>query len=141
MERIFNITDYGAVANSPELQTAKLQAAIDACFLAGGGEVVVPAGIFRTATVRLRSHVTLHLLSGATIEGSTDPEDYTHFLEDTLEPIHVNEDEPNYGKKPLYFDVDPTDKNDGSDAKKKSTGNNPLSTPWYNAIKSEAKRS
>ena len=134
MERIFNITDYGAVADAKELQTAKIQAAIDACFLAGGGEVVVPAGTFRLATIRLRSHVTLHLLSGATLEGSTDPEDYTHFLEDTLQPIHVNEKEPNYGDKPLFFDVDPMDKNDGSQKKKTPSGNNPLSTPWYNAI-------
>ena len=41
----YNIKDYGAVP-SDQLQTEKIQAAIDACFLAGGGEVVIPAGIF-----------------------------------------------------------------------------------------------
>ena len=100
MERIFNVTAYGAVPNAPELQTKNLQDAIDACFLAGGGEVVVPAGIFRTATIRLRSRVTLHLLEDAVLEGSMDPADYDHFLEDTLEPITVRE-EPNFGKHPL----------------------------------------
>ena len=87
MKQLYNIVDYGAVAGVPELQTAKIQAAIDAAFLAGGGEVVVPAGTFKTATIRLRSNITLHLLSGAVLDGSTDPDDYTHFLEDTLEPI------------------------------------------------------
>ena len=108
MERIFNVTDFGAVSGVPELQTRRLQDAIDACFLAGGGEVVVPAGTFRTATLRLRSRVTLHLLEDAVLEGSMDPADYNHFLEDTLEPIEIKE-EPNFGK-------------------------NPLEHPWYNAL-------
>ena len=93
MKLIHNVTEYGALPNSPTLQTDKLQAAIDACFLGGGGEVVVPAGTFRTATLRLRSNVTLRLLSGAILEGSTDPEDYTHFCEDTVEPFVPFEDE------------------------------------------------
>ncbi len=129
MDRIFNVTDYGAVPNARALQTKELQAAIDACFLSGGGEVVVPDGIFRTGTIRLRSHVTLHLLSGAVIEGSMDPEDYTHFLEDTLEPIHVNEAEPNYGDKPLFF-ASVTE----SGRERDNFGNNPLVRPWYNAL-------
>lgn len=87
MKQFYNIVDYGAVAGVAELQTAKIQAAVDAAFLAGGGEVVVPAGTFKTATIRLRSNITLHLLSGAVLDGSTDPDDYTHFLDDTLEPI------------------------------------------------------
>ena len=93
MGLIFNVTDYGACAGAAELQTKYIQAAIDACFAAGGGEVVVPAGVFRTATIRLRSHITLHLLSGAILEGSTDPEDYTHFAEDTVEPVIPISDE------------------------------------------------
>jgi len=37
MKNIVNILDFGAVANSTELQTEKIQAAIDHCFLQGGG--------------------------------------------------------------------------------------------------------
>lgn len=33
MKQIYNVVDYGAVAGSQELQTAKIQAAIDAAFL------------------------------------------------------------------------------------------------------------
>ena len=40
MKQVYDITAYGAVADSDELQTAHIQAAIDAAFLAGGGEVV-----------------------------------------------------------------------------------------------------
>lgn len=82
------ITDYGAVV-SDALQTAAIQKAIDACFLAGGGRVVIPAGIFRTGCIRLRSNVTLYLESGAILEGSWDPDDYCGYLNDTLEPLDL----------------------------------------------------
>ncbi len=86
MKRIFCVTDYGAVAGDGTLQTRYIQAAIDACFLYGGGEVTVPAGEYLTATLRIRSHVTLHLLENAVLKGVRDPEAYTHFGEDMLEP-------------------------------------------------------
>ena len=91
--RTFNITDYGAV-ESDLLQTKAIQAAIDDCFLAGGGEVVIPAGVYRTGGLRIRSNVTLHLLSGAILEGSRDPDDYNAWREDRLEPIDVPDKEP-----------------------------------------------
>jgi len=82
----FCITDFGAKTDGT-LCTAAIQAAIDACFAAGGGEVTVPAGTFTTATVRLRSRVTLHLLKDACLLGSRDAEDYTHWTEDSVEPL------------------------------------------------------
>ena len=100
MKKIFDVTDYGAVAGSDALQTAAIQAAIDACYLAGGGEVTVPTGRYRTGGLRLRSRVTLHLLENAVLEGSRDPEDYTHFTEDTIEPFEYY-DEPAWPKPPI----------------------------------------
>ena len=91
MKQLYNIVDFGAVAGSDELQTSKIQAAVDAAFLAGGGEVIVPAGVFKTATIRLRSNITFRMLSGAVLDGSTNPEDYKHFLDDKLEPINPEE--------------------------------------------------
>ena len=38
--------------------------------------MVVPAGIFITGTLRLRSNTTLRLLPGAVLQGSYDPKDY-----------------------------------------------------------------
>lgn len=81
-----NIKDIGA-AESNELQTEIIQKAIDECFLNGGGEVIVPAGTFLTGGIRLRSNVTLHLLEGAELVGSRDPEDYFNHFHDTLEPF------------------------------------------------------
>ena len=65
----FNIKDFGARA-CDALQTEKIQAALDACFLAGGGKVIIPKGIFLTGGIRLRSNTTLYLESGAILRGS-----------------------------------------------------------------------
>lgn len=83
--KIFNVSDYGA-RFCDELQTEVIQKAIDACFLAGGGRVVIPCGVFLTGDVRLRSNVELYLEAGAILKGSRNPEDYFHYRNDTLEP-------------------------------------------------------
>lgn len=64
---IVSICDFGAERNN-ELQTAKIQNAIDYCFNQGGGEVQIPEGVFLTGGIRLRSNVTLHLLKKCRIE-------------------------------------------------------------------------
>jgi polygalacturonase len=71
----YDIVDFGAKADG-SLSTAGVQKAIDACHDAGGGTVVVPPGEFVIGTVRLRSHVTLHLSAGAVLKGSSNLEDY-----------------------------------------------------------------
>lgn len=81
-----SILDFGA-AVSDRVQTAAIQNAIDACFLAGGGRVVIPCGVFLTGAVRLRSRVELYLESGAVLRGSRDPADYDSFRSDLLEPL------------------------------------------------------
>ena len=53
-----DVRKYG-VCESDLLQTAALQAAIDAAAGAGGGEVVIPAGRFRTGGLVLKSGVAL----------------------------------------------------------------------------------
>ncbi len=55
-------------APDPEaLQTHKLQAAIDSLSAAGGGRLILPAGIYHTGALRLRSGVELHLQSPDTL--------------------------------------------------------------------------
>lgn len=87
---IYNILDYGAKTDGT-LCTHQVQKAIDDCFLNGGGEVVIPGGIFLTGGLRLRSGITLHLLEGAVLMGSIDPEDYTTYINDPIEPISPEE--------------------------------------------------
>lgn len=72
----YNIMNYGAQSDTTELSTAALQQAIDDCSKAGGGRVVVPAGIYKIGTVILKSDVHLYLEQGATLYGSTDLKDY-----------------------------------------------------------------
>jgi hypothetical protein len=86
----YNISDFGAIT-CDALQTKQIQKAIDTCFVQGGGEVVIPKGIFRTGGIRLRTNVTLRLQSGAILEGSRNPEDYVDYLNDKVEPINLPE--------------------------------------------------
>ena len=87
---IYNIKDFGALSDG-KLCTKEIQSAIDTCFLAGGGEVVIPEGNFITGGLRLRSGVTLHLLENAHLIGSIDPEDYLTYLKDEVEPISADD--------------------------------------------------
>ena len=64
---VYNIRDYGARPGKTGNAQAAIQRAIEACAQAGGGQVLVPAGTFGTATVYLRDNVELHLASGATL--------------------------------------------------------------------------
>lgn len=74
--QVFNITTYGAVGNGTTLNTTAIQAAIDACYNAGGGTVEVPAGNFLTGTLILKSNVNFHIAQGATITGSSNINHY-----------------------------------------------------------------
>jgi hypothetical protein len=74
--RIYNIRDFGAKGDGKTLDTAALQAAIDACTRDGGGTVLVPAGTFVIGTTELKSNVTLHLAASATLLGSGNGKDY-----------------------------------------------------------------
>ncbi|MBQ8320700.1 MAG: hypothetical protein IJX81_07480 [Clostridia bacterium] len=82
-----SIVDFGAKSSVEELQTASIQAAIDHCFQAGGGEVQIPEGEFYSGGIRLRSNVTLHLLKNAKLIGSRNCEDYFVLRDDKLEPV------------------------------------------------------
>ncbi|MBL9214742.1 MAG: glycoside hydrolase family 88 protein [Opitutaceae bacterium] len=73
-DRDFDITRHGARPGADA--TAAIQAAIDACAQAGGGRVVVPAGEWPTAALRLRSNVNLHVSAGATLRWVFAPERY-----------------------------------------------------------------
>ncbi|MBZ5622291.1 MAG: right-handed parallel beta-helix repeat-containing protein [Acidobacteriia bacterium] len=75
--RIYNVRDFGARGDGQTLDTAAVQAAIDACTRDKGGTVVVPAGDFIVGTVELKSNVTLHLSPAGRLLGSGKPEHYT----------------------------------------------------------------
>jgi hypothetical protein len=74
--RTYNIRDFGAKGDGATLDTAALQAAIDACTKDGGGTVLVPAGKFVIGATELKSNVTLHIASAGTLLGSADGTQY-----------------------------------------------------------------
>ncbi len=75
-DREFQITSFGAVGNGTTDCTAAFRKAIEACHQAGGGQVVVPAGVFLTGAIHLLGNVNLHLEKDATIRFSTDPKKF-----------------------------------------------------------------
>lgn len=74
--RVYDIRDFGAKGDGQTLDTAALQAAIDACHGDQGGTVLVPAGVFVIGTTELKSNVTLHIAAGGTLLGSGDGKQY-----------------------------------------------------------------
>ncbi len=70
----FNILNFGAVRN--QLSTLAIQKAIDSCYQTGGGTVVVPAGIFITGSIFLKSNINLYLEPGAELRSSENMDDF-----------------------------------------------------------------
>jgi len=73
---VLSVRDHGATGDGAHLDQQALQAAIDAAHGAGGGIVLVPAGVYRTGMLKLHSGVRLHLAEGATLLGSTNRDHY-----------------------------------------------------------------
>ncbi|MDD6790378.1 MAG: glycoside hydrolase family 28 protein [Lachnospira sp.] len=79
---IRDITEFGAVGDGSTKNTVAIQKAIDAVAEAGGGTVNIPAGTFLSGSLRLRSHIELHLSTGARLVSSLDPDDIIDFMKD-----------------------------------------------------------
>ena len=67
-DRTFNLADFGAVGDGRTLNTIAFTKAIAAVKKAGGGRLIVPAGVFVTAPFTLCSALDLHLATGAVIK-------------------------------------------------------------------------
>ena len=75
-DRVFPVTEYGAVGDGARDCTAAFRDAIAACARAGGGRVLVPDGRFLSGAIHLKSRVNLHLSDGATVAFSRNPDHY-----------------------------------------------------------------
>ena len=75
-QRRFFVTDFGGVGDGKSLNTEAFRKTIDACKRAGGGKVVVPAGIFLTGPVELTDRMALVVLKGASIRATENFSDY-----------------------------------------------------------------
>ncbi len=72
----FTITRYGAVEGGTVKNTEAIAKAIAACNTAGGGRVVIPAGVWLTGAIHFKSNVNLHLQENAVLKFTDNPKDY-----------------------------------------------------------------
>ena len=96
----YNVLSYGAIGNGIETDTEAIQKAVDACFLAGGGRVILPGGhIYKSGSLVLKSNVEFCVESGAVLKASERLEDYCSFADcadetekerDSRVPSYVN---------------------------------------------------
>ncbi|MBN2610968.1 MAG: glycoside hydrolase family 28 protein [Bacteroidales bacterium] len=75
-DKQFSIIDYGAIGDGQALNTKAFTGAIQACAEAGGGKVIVPAGIWLTGPIELKSNINLHVVRGAVIQFTSDRTQY-----------------------------------------------------------------
>jgi predicted dehydrogenase len=67
-DRTFRLTDFGGAGDGVTMNTSIFEHAIAAVAQAGGGRLVVPPGVYRTAPFILCSNLELHLEEGAVIQ-------------------------------------------------------------------------
>ena len=71
-----SITEFGAIADGITLNTEAFAKAIDAVAQQGGGTVTVPAGLWLTGPIVLKSNINLHLEENALVLFTADHTQY-----------------------------------------------------------------
>lgn len=66
-DRTVNITEFGAVGDGVAMETRAFAEAMQALSDKGGGHLVVPAGIWRTGPIEIKSNIDLHVEHGGVI--------------------------------------------------------------------------
>lgn len=75
-EREYHIKEYGAVGDGVTDNTEAFRLVIAACADAGGGRVIIPAGVWLTGPIVLRSRIELHVEAGALVTFSRNFDQY-----------------------------------------------------------------
>lgn len=84
-DAVFDIRDYGAEPGRDTDDSDAIDKAIAACAEEGGGQVLIPAGDWRSGPIHLESHVNLHVAEGATVHFKQKMQAY-------LPPVLVREE-------------------------------------------------
>lgn len=80
MSRTFDMRQLGADAKGIKPCTELINRTIEKAASEGGGTIYFPAGTYLTATIHMKSNITLHLESGAVLRFSDKFEDYLPFV-------------------------------------------------------------
>lgn len=75
-DKRFDITQFGAVGDGIIMNTDAISKAINECTQSGGGSVIIPAGIWLTGPIQLKSNVNLLIKKGAIVVFSKNFDDY-----------------------------------------------------------------
>ncbi|MGQ9662863.1 MAG: glycoside hydrolase family 28 protein [Kiritimatiellia bacterium] len=96
---IFDVRKFGARGDGITLDSAAIQAAVNAAHQSGGGRVYCGPGTYLTGSIELKSNVTLYLEAGATLRASTRQQDYDQSWKlSVAEALH-----PHYNREHLIF--------------------------------------
>lgn len=68
----YNVKDFNATGNGKKLDTDAINKAIEVAAAAGGGTVYFPAGRYLSASIHLKSNISLYLEAGSIIEAVSD---------------------------------------------------------------------
>ena len=93
---------YGARGDGKTLDTVAIQRAVDACS-ANGGAVVLSGGHFLSGTIVLKDHITLRILPGAVLQGSSRIEDYVPYPPEDVAAIFIDGSTQNKGNGPYHL--------------------------------------
>lgn len=89
----YDIRKFGARPGGEFDCRAAINKAIADCSKKGGGRVVVPAGVWLTGAITLKSNVNLHIAKGATLKFATNREAYlpvVHTRWEGMELMHIS---------------------------------------------------
>lgn len=76
VDKIYDVKNFGARGDGKTFDTVAIQAAIDKASNSGGGKVILPAGVYLSGSLQLKSHVEFNLETNATLLGSISRSDY-----------------------------------------------------------------
>jgi len=92
--KTYNMQEMGADTKGVEKCTGLINKTIEQAHAEGGGTLYFPAGTYLTAAINMKSNITLHVESGATLKFSDVFEDYLPFMKVRWEGIVMNSFQP-----------------------------------------------
>ncbi len=101
--KLYNVRDYGAVADGITDDGAAIQKAIDDCAEKGGGRVLLERGNYYSHSVALKENVELHLGKGAVLKASSDIDSYIRPCDTINDPKTALVGNPVTGKPSFAF--------------------------------------
>ncbi len=92
--KVWNVVDLGADPTGKVKATAIINKAVEDAAKEGGGTIYFPAGEYLTASIELKSNITIEIESGAYLRFTDDFEDYLPMVQVRWEGVTMNSFRP-----------------------------------------------